>query len=52
MVASNELKVEYFHETAKLIFELVVELSEELNIDFEFVNLVRLHKYITSTHPL
>lgn len=39
MVASNELKVEYFGETAKLLFELAVELHKELGIKFEFVNL-------------
>jgi diaminopimelate decarboxylase len=39
MVASNELKPEYFRETAKLLFDLVVEVSNELNIKIEFVNM-------------
>jgi diaminopimelate decarboxylase len=39
MVASNELDGDYFVETAKLLFELVGELSSELGIEFEFVNL-------------
>ncbi len=40
MVASNELKLHYFGETAHIIFELVWELHKELGINFEFVNLV------------
>ncbi|WNY27889.1 Diaminopimelate decarboxylase [Methanimicrococcus stummii] len=39
MVASNELNVEYFVETARILFEVIVELSEKLGIGFEFVNL-------------
>ncbi|MDZ8119419.1 diaminopimelate decarboxylase [Pontiella agarivorans] len=39
MVASNELEVSYFIETAHMLFELVGELSRELGIEFEFVNL-------------
>ncbi|WP_406657448.1 diaminopimelate decarboxylase [Methanolobus sp. ZRKC2] len=39
MVASNELEPEYFVETARILFELVAELSNELDIRFEFVNL-------------
>ncbi len=39
MVASNELEVSYFIETAHMLFELVGELHAELGIDFEFVNL-------------
>jgi diaminopimelate decarboxylase len=39
MVASNELEVAYFVETAHLLFDLVGELSAELGIRFEFVNL-------------
>jgi diaminopimelate decarboxylase len=39
MVASNELDPNYFVETARLLFELVVELSREVGIGFEFVNL-------------
>ena len=39
MVASNELEISYFLETAHMLFELVGELSDELGIEFEFVNL-------------
>lgn len=39
MVASNELDGAYFVETAQLLFALVGELSEELGIEFEFVNI-------------
>ncbi len=39
MVASNELDADYFVETAVLLFELVVELTQTLGIQFEFVNL-------------
>jgi diaminopimelate decarboxylase len=39
MVASNELKVEYFGDTAKVLFELVLELHKELGVKIEFVNL-------------
>jgi diaminopimelate decarboxylase len=39
MVASNELDPNYFVETAEILFELVVELSQTLGIEFEFVNL-------------
>jgi len=39
MVASNELNVQYFIETAELMFNLVKELNEKLGITFEFVNL-------------
>src|SRR5690554_1390515 len=39
MVASNELNPEYFVQTASMLFELVVKLSKELDISFEFVNL-------------
>jgi diaminopimelate decarboxylase len=39
MVASNELDPNYFIETARILFELVVELSREVGIVFEFVNL-------------
>jgi diaminopimelate decarboxylase len=38
MVASNELNTDYFIETARMIFELVVELREKENIRIEFVN--------------
>lgn len=39
MVASNELDPNYFIETAEILFELIVELSQTLDISFEFVNL-------------
>jgi len=39
MVASNELHANYFVETAKMLFELVVEISRSLEINFEFVNI-------------
>ena len=39
MVASNELSPEYFIETATMLFELVGELSDELGITFELINL-------------
>jgi len=39
MVASNELNSEFFVETARMLFELVVEVHERLDIKIEFVNL-------------
>jgi len=39
MVASNELDAKYFIETAHILFDLVVELSAELGIKVEFVNI-------------
>ena len=39
MVASNELNPDYFIETGVLLIDLVKELSEELGICFEFINL-------------
>jgi diaminopimelate decarboxylase len=39
MVASNELDPDYFIETAQLLFDLVVEIQEELAVRIEFVNL-------------
>ncbi|TGC09204.1 diaminopimelate decarboxylase [Methanolobus halotolerans] len=39
MVASNELEPDYFVETARILFELAADLSKELGIEFEFVNL-------------
>jgi diaminopimelate decarboxylase len=39
MVASNELNPIYFIETAEILFNLVVEISNELDITFEFVNI-------------
>jgi diaminopimelate decarboxylase len=39
MVASNELDWRYFVETADILFTLTADLSRELGIRFEFVNL-------------
>ncbi|WNY25453.1 diaminopimelate decarboxylase [Methanolapillus millepedarum] len=39
MVASNELNPDYFIETARILFEVIVEISKKVGIDFEFVNL-------------
>jgi diaminopimelate decarboxylase len=39
MVASNELDPDYFVETGRLLLELVAELSKDLDIRFEFVNI-------------
>ena len=39
MVASNELDSDYFGGTAQILFELIAELSQKLNITFEFANL-------------
>lgn len=38
MIASNELNADYFIETAKMIFELAVEIKNKLGISLEFVN--------------
>ncbi|EKE26385.1 MAG: hypothetical protein ACD_4C00306G0001 [uncultured bacterium (gcode 4)] len=39
MIASNELNSEYFVETAKMLFELVVEINNKLWVKMEFVNI-------------
>lgn len=39
MVASNELDSHYFIDTAKMLFDLVVEISHEVGIRFEFINI-------------
>ena len=39
MVASNELDAAYFVETAEILFQLVADISRQLKIRFEFVNL-------------
>lgn len=39
MVASNELDPEYFIETARMLFQLAVELKDKLGIKLEFINL-------------
>ncbi|MFZ5944942.1 MAG: diaminopimelate decarboxylase [Bacillota bacterium] len=38
MIISNELDPNYFIETAKMMFDLMVELNQKLGIKFEFVN--------------
>ena len=39
MVASNELDPQYIIDTATLLFDLVVEISREVGITFEFINI-------------
>jgi len=39
MVASNERKPEYFVETARMLFDLVLELNRDLGIRFDFLSL-------------
>ena len=39
MVASNELKLEFFVETARMLFDLAIQLAEKLGVRLEFVNL-------------
>ncbi len=39
MIASNELDPKSFVDTANMLFDLVLEISKKLNIEFEFVNL-------------
>jgi diaminopimelate decarboxylase len=39
MVASNELNMEYHIETARILFELAVEIKEKTGIRLEFINL-------------
>lgn len=39
MVASNELNPSFFVETARMLFDLVVEISKDVGIRFEFINL-------------
>ena len=39
MVASNELDPCYIIDTARMLFELAADLSQQLGIDFEFVNI-------------
>ncbi len=39
MVASNELNEEYFVETARILFNLVVKINKQLGIKFDFINL-------------
>jgi diaminopimelate decarboxylase len=39
MIGSNELNLSYFIDTAKMLFEMAIALSEALDIRLEFVNL-------------
>jgi len=39
MIASNELNIEYFFETAKMLFELALEIYKTLGIKISFINL-------------
>ena len=39
MVASNELNPDFFADTAKLVFELAVEIKEKTGVCIEFVDL-------------
>jgi Diaminopimelate decarboxylase len=39
MVASNELNTDYFVETARILFEVIVEIAQKVGVQFEFVNL-------------
>ena len=39
MVASNELDADYFIETAHILFELIAEITAELGVRFDFVNI-------------
>lgn len=39
MIVSNELNPNYFVETGKMLFDLVVEISKEVGIRFEFVDI-------------
>ncbi|MCL2472915.1 MAG: diaminopimelate decarboxylase, partial [Treponema sp.] len=39
MVASNELSLDYHFETAKLLFELALEIKAKCGISMEFINL-------------
>ena len=39
MVASNELDPEYIIDTAKMLFDLVADITRQVGIDFEFINI-------------
>ncbi|KPA11705.1 Diaminopimelate decarboxylase [Candidatus Magnetomorum sp. HK-1] len=39
MVASNELNLNFFVDTARMLFELAVEINKKLDIQLEFVNM-------------
>ena len=39
MVASNELNADYFVETARILFDLAVELKDQIGITISFINI-------------
>jgi len=39
MIASNELDPNYFIDTAKMLYDLVTDISRSLDIHFEFINI-------------
>jgi diaminopimelate decarboxylase len=39
MLASNELNYEYMVQTSQMLLDLIVEISSELDITFEFINI-------------
>lgn len=39
MLASNELNYEYMVQTAKMLLDLITEISDELGITFDFINI-------------
>ncbi|MFQ3579654.1 MAG: diaminopimelate decarboxylase, partial [Bacteroidales bacterium] len=39
MIVSNELNVEYFFDTARLMFTLALKIQKEVGIEIEFINL-------------
>lgn len=39
MLASNELDIGYFAETARMMFELTLEIKQKLGINLDFINL-------------
>jgi len=39
MIASNELDPNYFVDTAKMLYDLVTDISRSLDIHFEFINI-------------
>lgn len=39
MLASNELNYEYMVQTSQMLLDLIIDISNELNITFEFINI-------------
>ena len=39
MVASNELDPEYIIDTAKMLFDLVADITQQIGVEFEFINI-------------